>query len=209
MSELADAFSTLGGSIFDTVAEVTPLDASSLADLTGAADESAGLDLTAPFADTVTQAPEAVTDAASSTAAAPAAPPAQAPSPPPAMAASQPVTASAEPGAFDQDASKGMFDSQGAPMTGKFKSLSWFQSLSPGAQAILAGGVAGGAGALMSALSQRHMIEYQKERDEQQHTWDVDKEQRARDDYARRHHVMATPDGAFKPKGIIDAHREA
>lgn len=73
----------------------------------------------------------------------------------------------------------------------------WFRSLSPGAQAALAKGIAGGAGALMQALAQRNQLEAQREREE-----------REREDRRRRGAIPAFG-SAFtpKPSGIINGAR--
>jgi hypothetical protein len=73
----------------------------------------------------------------------------------------------------------------------------WFKSLSPAAQAALAGGVAGGAGAIMNAIAAKNAQDFAFER-----------EQRARDDVTRRGAISAFSDGAIKPRsGIINGVR--
>lgn len=74
----------------------------------------------------------------------------------------------------------------------------WFKSLSPAAQAALMGGVAGGAGALMTALSQKHAQEFQLEH-----------EQRGREDIQRRGQIPAFSSTAITPNsgGIINMAR--
>lgn len=73
----------------------------------------------------------------------------------------------------------------------------WFKSLSPAAQAAIAGGVAGGAGAVMNAIAAKNAQEFQ-----------TDREQRTRDDVIRRGAITAFGDGAIKPKrGIINSVR--
>lgn len=72
----------------------------------------------------------------------------------------------------------------------------WFDKLTPNGKAILARGVAGGASALMQALSQQHALDFQKKRDEQ-----------AREDKMRRGQIPAFGENAYQPKGIIDGAR--
>lgn len=80
------------------------------------------------------------------------------------------------------------------PTTSAASSPSWFQNLSPGAQAILGRSVAGGAAGVIAALSQKHLLDEQKRREDQK-----------REDKIRRSYVPAIGEGAFKPRGVIDS----
>lgn len=68
--------------------------------------------------------------------------------------------------------------------------MSWLKSLSAPAQAALMGTVAGGAGALMNALSQKHAQEFA-----------LEKENRERADFTRRGAVPAFGQNTFTPNG--------
>lgn len=69
----------------------------------------------------------------------------------------------------------------------------WFKGLSPGAQAIIAGGVMGGAGATMQALGTKSAQEDARAR-----------EDRARADKIRRGSIQPYAPGAFRQRGLID-----
>jgi hypothetical protein len=75
---------------------------------------------------------------------------------------------------------------------------SWYRNMSPGAQAILASGFAGGAAGLLNALAQKSIID-EKRREVNQ----------TREDVQRKGQISAIPDGAIKPKGVIDGARGA
>lgn len=93
--------------------------------------------------------------------------------------------------------SEGSAPIAGASPAGALQSApTWFQNLSPGAQAILGKSVSGGAAGLLAALSQKHLLEEQRRREDQQ-----------REDKIRRSYVPAISEGAFKPKGVIEAAR--
>ncbi len=70
------------------------------------------------------------------------------------------------------------------------KTAKWFQNLSPGAQAVLGGTVAGGAGMTIQALAQKNAQEDAKAR-----------EDRAREDRTRRGQVQPFSLNAFRAKG--------
>jgi hypothetical protein len=126
----------------------------------------------------------------------PAPTPAAQPAAPQPSLASTPAPAAAAPAASaTQPAPAGTVGNLGdGVINGTAK---WFKSLSPGAQAAIAGGVAGGAGALMNALAMRHAEEFQRERDD-----------RARDDHMRRTQVPVIASDSYTPRsGIIDAVR--
>lgn len=72
----------------------------------------------------------------------------------------------------------------------------WFKGLSPGAQAIIAGGITGGAGAALQALGTKSAQEDAKAR-----------EDRAREDKIRRGSIRPYGASAFTPKGIINGGR--
>jgi type IV secretory pathway VirB10-like protein len=70
------------------------------------------------------------------------------------------------------------------------KSAKWFAGLSPGAQAILAAGTAGGAGALMQSLAMKSAQEDADKRNEM-----------AREDKKRRESIPSFSLGAFRKPG--------
>ena len=124
--------------------------------------------------------------------------------PPPAPQTPQPAVASAaatpdQPAAVQPPASTPAAPAAPATSTvlGKAGDASgsqgaWFKGLSPGAQAIIAGAMTGGAGAAMQALATKSAREDEREREE-----------RAREDKIRRGTPAAYGAGAFKPKGLI------
>lgn len=116
-----------------------------------------------------------------------------APSPTASQGSSAPVaqtsTSTSLPPVVDKSAS--------ASNTRSGHTMDWFKNLSPAAQMAIAGTAAGGAGAIMNALAQKHAQEFQYEQ-----------EQRKRDDVIRRGQVPAFAAGGLTPgRGIIDMTR--
>lgn len=73
---------------------------------------------------------------------------------------------------------------------------SWYKSLSPAAQVILAKGVAGGGAGLLSALMAKQKLAQERELIDQK-----------REDVRRKGEIQAIPEGAFKRRGLIDGAR--
>lgn len=111
-------------------------------------------------------------------------PPVQAPAPAP-TAAAQPAPVGPAPGAAPQSGSLALAPEQDGIIN---KAANWFKNLSPGAQAVLGGGTAGGAAAIMNSLAQKNAMEFSREQSD-----------RAREDKVRR--------GAIQPFSL-DAFRK-
>lgn len=106
------------------------------------------------------------------------------------------ATPDTQPPAPVSEGSAPLTGMSGPPASSLQSAPTWFQNLSPGAQAILAKGAVGGAAGLIAALAQKHQLDEQRRREEQK-----------RDDKIRRGYVAPISDDAFKPKGVIDAAR--
>jgi hypothetical protein len=129
-------------------------------------------DTSAPMGTDLTPGPNATAELAAN---APAAPPPAAPAPaaPPSPA---PVTDKSVPAQAPAGVPPAGPLAMGKPGGGIINSAAgWFQGLSPGAQQILAGSVAGGAAGVMQALAAKNAQEDA-----------VEREQRTRDDRVRR-----------------------
>lgn len=178
---MSDTFESLG-MIFDTAVDGVSDMASDF--LNGATQffDSGAMDGTTPQVDTSAADTQAAVDAANNVATDTAA----------STADTQAAVDAANAGAITAPTGTS------APTPGVANSAStWFQSLTPGAQAILGKSVAGGAAGLMAALSQKHLLDEEKRREDQK-----------REDKARRSFVPAISEDAFKPKaGIIDGAR--